>query len=50
MDQKCDRLFPSAPLEKNIDLEQRPEKKLNDVNSFENPINNIKELITYFKC
>ena len=48
MDQKCDRLYPSAPLEK-IDLEQRLEKKLNDVNSFNNHINNIKEMITYFK-
>ena len=28
MDQKCDRLYPSAPLEnKNDDLEQRLEKK-----------------------
>ena len=48
MDQNCDRFYPSAPLE-NIDLEQRLEKKLNDVNSFNNPINNIKEKITYFK-
>ena len=48
MDQKTDRLYPSAPL-KNIDLGQRFEKKLNDVNSFENDINNIKEMITYFK-
>ena len=48
MDQKCDRLYPSAPLE-SIDLEQRIEKKLNDVNSFNNRINNIKEMITYFK-
>ena len=32
-----------------IDLEQRLEKKLNDVNSFNNHINNIKEMITYFK-
>ena len=48
MDQKCDRFYPSAPLEKN-DLEQRLEKKLNDVNSFNNHINNIKEMITYFK-
>ena len=48
MDQKCDRLYPSAPLEI-IDLEQRLEKKLNDVNSFNNHINNIKEMITYFK-
>ena len=48
MDQKCDRLYPSAPLE-NIGLEQRLEKKINDVNSFNNHINNIKEMITYFK-
>ena len=50
MDQKCDRLYPSAPPEiKIIDLEQRLEKKLNDVNSFTNHINNIEEGITYFK-
>ena len=48
MDQKCDRLYPSAPLE-NIDLEQRLEKKINDFNSFNNHVNNIKEIITYFK-
>ena len=48
MEQKCDRLYPSAPLEI-IDLEQRLEKKINDVNSFNNHINNIKEMITYFK-
>ena len=48
MDHKTDKLDPSAPLE-NIDLEQRLEKKLNDVNSFNNHINNIKEMITYFK-
>ena len=48
MEQKCDRLYPSAPLE-NIDLQQRLEKKLNDVNSFNNHISNIKEMITYFK-
>ena len=48
MDQKCDRLYPSTPLE-NIDLERRLEKKMNDVNSFNNHINNIKEMITYFK-
>ena len=48
METKRDRLYPSAPLE-NIDLEQRLEKKLNDVNSFNNHINNIKEMITYFK-
>ena len=44
MDQKCDKLYPSAPLEK-IDLEQRLEKKLNDVNSFNNHIINIEEMI-----
>ena len=49
MDQKYDRLYPSAPLE-NIDLEQRLEKKINDVNSFNNHINNNKEMITYFKA
>ena len=48
MDQKCDRLYPSAPPE-NIDLEQRLEKKSNDVYSFNNHINSIKEMITYFK-
>ena len=48
MDEKTDRLYPSAPLE-NIDLEQQLEKKLNDVKSFNNHINNIKEKITYFK-
>ena len=31
MEQRTDRLYPSAPLEK--DLEQRIEKKLNEVNS-----------------
>ena len=49
MDQKCDKLYPRAPLLENIDLEKRLEKKINDVNSFNNHINNIKEMITYFK-
>ena len=49
MEHKCHRLYPSAPLEKNFDLEQRLEKKVNDVNSFNNHINNIKGMITYFK-
>ena len=31
------------------DLEQRLEKKINDINSFINHNNNIKEMITYFK-
>ena len=33
----------------NIDLEKRLEKKINDINSFNNHINNIKETITFFK-
>ena len=49
MDQKCDKLYPSAPLLENIDLEKRLEKKINDVSSFNNHIKNIKEMITYFK-
>ena len=49
MEQKCEKLYPSAPLLENIDLEKRLEKKINDVNSFNNHINNLKEMITYFK-
>ena len=50
MEAKTDRLYPSAPFEtKNIELEQRLEKKVINVNSFNNHINNIKEMITYFK-
>ena len=49
MDQKTDKLYPSAPLLENIDLEKRLDKKLNDVNSFNNHISNIKEMITYFR-
>ena len=49
MDQKCDKLYPSAPLLEDINLEKRLEKKINDANSFNNHINNIKEMITYFK-
>ena len=49
MDQKRDKLYPSAPLLENIDLERRLEKKIKDVNSFNNHVNNIKEMITYFK-
>ena len=49
MEQKCDKLYPSAPLLENIDLEKRLEKKINDVNSYNNHVNNIKEMITYFK-
>ena len=49
MEQKCDRLYPTAPLLENIDLEKRLEKKINDVNSFNNHVNNLKEMITYFE-
>ena len=49
MEQKCDKLYPSAPLLENIELEKRLEKKINDVNSFNNHVNDIKEMITYFK-
>ena len=49
MDQKTDKLYPTAPLLENFDLEKRVEKKINDVNSFNNHVNNIKEIITYFK-
>ena len=49
MEQKCDKLYPTAPLLENIDLEKRIEKKINDINSFNNHANNIKEMITYFK-
>ena len=49
METKTERLYPSAPLLKNIDLEKRLEKKTNDVNSFNNHVINIKEMIAYFK-
>ena len=34
---------------KKIDLGQGLEKKINDVNSFNNHINNIKEMVNYCK-
>ena len=49
MEQKTEKLYPSAPLLENIYLEKRLEKKTNDVNSFNNHISNIKEMINYFK-
>ena len=50
MEQTCEKLYPSAPFEnKNNDLKQRLEQKLNDVNSFDNHINKIKEMIQYYK-
>ena len=48
MEQKTDRLYPSAPLENN-NIEQRLEKEINYVNSLNNHINNIKEIIIYFR-
>ena len=45
---KSERLYPSAPLKKD-ELEQRLEMKINDVNSFNNSPNDIKEMIAYFK-
>ena len=42
------RVYPSAPIEI-IDLEQRLEKELNDVNSFNNSNNNIEGMTTNFK-
>ena len=49
MEAKTDKLYPSAPLLETIDLEKRLEKKINDANSFNDHIINIKETITYFK-
>ena len=50
MDQKTKKLYPSAPLlRSDQNLEQSLEMKLNDVNSFNNSIINIKEMITHFK-
>ena len=49
METKTDKLYPTAPLLENIGLEKRLEKKNNDVSSFNNHVNNIKEMITYFK-
>ena len=48
MEQRTDRLYPSAPLEKDH-LEQQLEKKMNSVNSFNNSINNIIDASTYLK-
>ena len=49
MEQRTQKLYPSAPPLENSHLEQRLEKKLNDVNSFNNSENNKEEMITYFK-
>ena len=50
MHQKTDRLYPSAPFEnKIIDLEQRSDLKINDVNSFNIHIIQLEEKIVYLK-
>ena len=50
MEQKTDGLYPSAPFEKKkFWFRTMIRKKMNDVNSFSNSINNIQEIITYFK-
>ena len=49
MEQKCNKLSPTASLLENIDLEKRIENKINDINSFNSHFNNIKEMITYFE-
>ena len=49
MEAKTDKLYPTAPVLENNDLEKRQEKKINEVNSFINHVNNNKEMITYFK-
>ena len=50
MVQKTPKLYPSAPLlVSNNDLEQRLEKKLNELNSFNKAVNNIKEMIIYLR-
>ena len=48
MEQITPRLNPSALVE-NIHLEHSLERNLKDVNSFNNSIININEMITYFK-
>ena len=50
MEQKTDRVYPSAPFEKKFfDVEQRLEKKLNDLKSLNISNINIQGMITYFK-
>ena len=46
---KNNLIIPIRTIRKKIDLQQRLEKKIIDVDNFNNRINNIKEMITYFK-
>ena len=43
------KFYTSAPVEKYKKIEQRLGKKLNDGNSSNNSVKNIKEMITYLK-
>ena len=50
MEQKTERFYLSAPLENKIlEIEQRLEKKYNNVNSFLNSIFIFKEMISSLK-
>ena len=50
MGKKTDRVYPLAPFQnKKLDHEQRLEKKIYNGNRFNEHINNIKEMIAYFK-
>ena len=49
MTKPTEKLYLSASKNKNENLEQSFEKKLNDVNNFIGSMNNIKQMITYFK-
>ena len=48
MEQRASRLYPTAPLKEKL-FRTEIRKKLNVVSSFENSINNINEMITFFK-
>ena len=43
------KLYPSALLDAICNLVEILEKKMKDINSSNESINNLKELITYFK-
>ena len=43
------KLCPSASLETGSEAEERLNKEVNDMNSFDNSTNNLKQTITYFE-
>ena len=43
------KLYPSAPLEPLTAIEERSENEIIDVISFKKSVNNVKEIIAYFK-